>query len=356
MKTLFKTLAIAGVVVMTAGCAGSGTQTQQTKAVVDTTPTVSVEQVTRRDVPQEVVYSTTVQAFVKNNIAPQSVNRIAQINVEIGDNVTKGQVLAKMDQVQLQTVENQMKQAELQMKNNEVEYGRLKGLYDAGGLSKSDLDAIELGYEASKIAYNNAKKQYENLKENSVLLSPINGVVTARNYDAGDMYAMTAPIFTVEQIAPVKFLVGVSESDYSKVHVGDEVKVAADALPGQEFVGKINRIYPTVDPATRTFTVEVKIDNNYKTLRPGMFVRATINFGTNNNVVIPDVAIVKQQGSGERFVYVLNEDGTVTYQKVVLGRRMGAEYEVLEGLENGAKVVTGGQIRLKDGIKVVVNE
>ena len=87
-----------------------------------------------------------------------------------------------------------------------------------------------------------------------------------------------------------------------------------------------------------------------------MFVRATVNFGVNKNVVIPDVAVVKQQGSGERFVYVLNEDGTVTYQKVVLGRRMGTEYEVLEGLENGAKVVTGGQIRLKDGIKVVVNE
>ena len=65
---------------------------------------------------------------------------------------------------------------------------------------------------------------------------------------------------------------------------------------------------------------------------------------------------MKQQGSGERFVYVLNEDGTVTYQKVVLGRRMGTEYEVLEGIEDGAKIVTGGMIRLKDGIKVIVNE
>ena len=355
MKTLFKTIVIAGAVIMAAGCGSSDNQNQQNKAV-DTTPTVAVEQVTRRDVPQEVVYSTTVQAFVKNNIAPQSVNRIAQINVEIGDNVTKGQVLAKMDQVQLQTVENQMRQAELQMKNNEVEYGRLKGLYDAGGLSQSDLDAIELAYEASKIAYNNAKKQYENLLENSVLLSPINGVVTARNYDVGDMYAMSAPIFTVEQIVPVKVLVGVSESDYTKVHVGDKVTVAADALPGQDFVGEVNRIYPTVDPATRTFTVEVKINNEKKELRPGMFARATITFGSNNSIIVPDVAVVKQQGSGERFVYVLNQDGTVSYTKVVLGRRLGKEYEVLEGLEDGAKVVTGGMIRLKDGVKVIVNE
>ena len=167
---------------------------------------------------------------------------------------------------------------------------------------------------------------------------------------------MSAPIFTVEQIAPVKVLVGISESDYSKVKKGDSVELTAEAVPGKTFYGKINRIYPTIDPSTRTFTVEVVVQNNYMTLRPGMFVRATVDFGSNNNVVIPDVAVVKQQGSGERFVYILNQDGTVSYQKVLLGRRMGTEYEVLEGIEDGAKVVTGGQIRLKDGIKVTVNE
>ena len=170
------------------------------------------------------------------------------------------------------------------------------------------------------------------------------------------MYAMSAPIYTVEQIAPVKLLIGISETDYSKVKKGDSVEITADAIPGKTFYGKINKIYPTVDPATRTFTVEVVVANNYNTLRPGMFVRATVNFGVNNSVVIPDVAVVKQQGSGERFVYVLNEDGTVRYQKVVLGRRMGAEYEVLDGIADGATIVTGGMIRLKDGVKVIVNE
>ena len=354
MKTIFRMMCIAGAVVAAVSC-GSSNETDS-KAVVDTTPTVAVEQVTRRDVPQEVVYTTTIQAFAKNNIAPQSVNRIAKINVEVGDYVTKGQELAKMDQVQLQQAEIQMQQTKLQMQNNEVEYGRLKGLYDAGGLSKSDLDAIELAYNASKLSYNVAKKSYDNLLENSVLLSPINGVVTARNYDIGDMYAMSAPIFTVEQISPVKLLVGVSESDYTKVHKGDAVTITADALPGQEFQGEINRIYPTVDPATRTFTVEVKVANADKALRPGMFARATVTFGVNNSIIIPDVAVVKQQGSGERFVYVLEEDGTVSYTKVVLGRRLGSEYEVIEGLEDGAKVVTGGQIRLKNGVKVIVNE
>lgn len=342
MKTIFRTSIITLSLVMAASCGNNTEQTTQTSAQVaeEVIPTVSVAQVFKQEVPQMSTYTSTVQAYVRNNIAPQSGNRIKKINVEIGDFVKKGQVLAEMDQIQLQ-------QAELQMRNNEVEYTRLKGLYEVGGLSKSDLDAIEMAYKVSKTSY-------ENLLENSILRSPINGVVTARNYDVGDMYAMSAPVFTVEQITPVKLLVAVSESDYSKVKKGDSVELTADALPGKTFTGKIKRIYPTIDPATRTFNVEVVVNNSKRTLRPGMFARVTVTFGISNNVVIPDVAVVKQQGSGERFVYVLNQDGTVTYQKVVLGRRMGAEYEVLEGLSDGATVVTGGQIRLKDGIKVEV--
>ena len=163
-------------------------------------------------------------------------------------------------------------------------------------------------------------------------------------------------MITVEQIKPVKLLVAISESEYTKVKKGDSVEITADAVPGKTFYGKVDKIYPTIDAATRTFTAEVVVDNNYSTLRPGMFARVTVDFGSNFNVVIPDVAVVKQQGSGERFVYVLNADGTVTYQEIVLGRRMGTEYEVLEGLSDGAKIVTGGMIRLKDGIKVTVNE
>lgn len=344
MKTIFRTIMIAGAVVAAAGCGNSGKkEAQQTAAeVVKENPVVSVEQVHVREVPQIATYTSTVQAYVKNNIAPQMTGRITKINAEIGDFVKKGQILAEIDKAQLL-------QAQLQLQNKEVELQRLKSLYEAGGLSKSDLDAIEL-------AYNVAKTQVDNLLENTVLRSPIDGVVTARNYDAGDLYGMSAPIYTVEQIVPVKLLVGISESDYSKVKKGDAIEITADAIPGKVFYGKVEKIYPTIDPATRTFTVEVVVDNKYKTLRPGMFARVAVNFGSNNNVVVPDVAVVKQQGSGERFVYVLNEDGTVTYQKVVLGRRMGAEYEVLEGLQDGAKIVTGGQIRLKDGVKVTVNE
>ena len=343
MKTIFKTIIVASAALVAAGCGNKpGNQTAQTQVVEEVAPSVAVVQVSSREVPQTATYTSTVQPYVKNNIAPQMAGRITKINAEIGDFVKKGQVLAEIDKAQLQ-------QAQLQLHNQEVELERLRALYNAGGLSKSDLEAIEL-------SYNVIKTQVENLMENTVLCSPIDGVVTARNYDVGDMYAMSMPIYTVEQIKPVKLLVAISESEYNKVKKGDSVEIKADALPTVTFNGKINKIYPTIDPATRTFTAEVVVANNYNSLRPGMFARVTVDFGSSNNVVIPDVAVVKQQGSGERFVYILNEGGTVNYQKVLLGRRMGAEYEVLEGIQDGAKVVTGGQIRLKDGIKVTVNE
>ena len=341
MKTIFRTMIIASAAVFAVACGSKTSKTAQ-QPEVEVIPTVSVQSVSSRDVAQTATYTSTVQAYVKNNIAPQMTGRITKINVEIGDFVKKGQVLAEIDKASLQ-------QAQLQLHNQETELERLRALYNAGGLSKSDLEAIEL-------SYNVLKTQVENLIENTVLCSPIDGVVTARNYDVGDMYAMSAPIYTVEQIKPVKLLVAISESEYTKVKKGDSVEITADALPGEVFYGKVGKIYPTIDAATRTFTAEVVVKNEKNLLRPGMFARALVNFGSNHNVVIPDVAVVKQQGSGERFVYVLNNDGTVTYQKVVLGRRMGTEYEVLEGLQDGATIVTGGMIRLKDGVKVSVNK
>ena len=305
-------------------------------------PKVSVVGSVRRMVPQTGTYTSTVQANVVNNIAPQSASRIKKVNVEIGDFVSAGQILAEMDVVNLE-------QVKMQMMNDSTELVRIKGLYEVGAVSKSDLDAMQL-------SYNVRKTSYENLVENTILRAPISGVVTTRKHDKGDMYSMQQPLYTVQQITPVKLLVGISESVYTKVHKGDAVSLVVDALPGESFSGVIERIYPTMDAATHTFTVEVKVANRDRRLRPGMFAKVTVNFGSNNSVVVPDQAVVRQLGSGDKFIYVLNDDNTVSYRKVVLGVRMGTEYEVLEGIEEGQKVVVDGQLRIKDGVKVEVVE
>ena len=262
--------------------------------------------------------------------------------MEVGDFVSAGQVLAEMDRVQLD-------QARLKLVNDSTELVRLRGLYEAGGLSQSDYDAAELGYKVSRTSY-------ANLLENTILRAPVSGVVTARNYDRGDMYTMTQPIFTVQQITPVKLLVGISESDYSRIHRGDKVAIDADALPGRVFRGTVNRIYPTMDAASHTFNAEIIVPNTDRALRPGMFARVTVTFDVENNVMVPDIAVLKLQGSGQRMAYVVNEEGVAELRIVKLGVHVGKEYEVLSGLEAGDRVVVKGQSSLQDGVKVKVEQ
>ncbi len=317
-----------------------GNQGETQKAPEVVTPNVEVATAESRDVPQDNVYASTIQAYAVNNIAPQTAGRIRKINVEVGDYVVKGQILAEMDRLQLE-------QTELQVQNDDIEYERLKGLYAEGGVSQSDFETAELGYKLRK-------SNLANLRENTILRSPITGYVSARNFDAGDLFSMSAPLFTVQQVTPVKLLVGISESEYTKIRKGDKVSLTVDAIPGQEFSGKVDRLYPTIDPATHTFKAEVVVPNTDRVLRPGMYARVTVNFGTRRSVIVPDKALVKQEGTGTRFIYVLRADNTVSYLPVTVGRHMGQEYEVLSGLEEGARVVVKGQALLRDGVKVNV--
>ena len=313
-------------------------KSEQSVVIIDETPKVTVTKVNAENVPQLSTYPTTVEAEIVNNITPQSASRINQIFVEIGDHVKAGQKLATMDAISLEKLK-------LQMKNDSIEYGRTKELYEIGAVSQANFETMTLAYEVSK-------KTYSNLLENTILTSPISGIITARNYDEGDMYAMAQPLFVVQNITPVKMLINISENNYSKVKKGMEVDIVADAFPGETFKGKVNLVYPTIDSRTHTFPVEIIIDNKDEKLRPGMFARVTVNYGTNYRVVVPDNAVLKQVGADEKYVFVVNEDNTVSYTPVKLGVRMGDKYEVISGIDDGATVVTTGQTRLKNNIKV----
>ena len=336
-------IALAALVL--AGCGQKkDSQSQAQQAAIAAQPkaqTVKVQPAAKQEVKQDGTYSATVQAFAVNNIAPQSGGRIQKINVEVGDYVGKGQILAEMDRVQLD-------QAKLRLSNAETELGRLKQLYEQGGLAQSDYEAAELNYKVSK-------STYDNLVENTILRSPITGVVTARYYDRGDMYGMASPIFTVQQITPVKILVGISEGDNTKVSKGDKVTLSVDALPGKTFAGTIKRIYPTIDPMTHTVNVEVQVPNTDRQLRPGMYAKVNVTFGHNRSIVVPDAAVVRLQGSGQRNVFVV-EDGIAVQKEVSLGRHFDGQYEILSGLEEGEQVVVKGGSALRNGAQVEVIE
>lgn len=305
---------------------------------VDEKPLVRLETVKTQEVEQIQEFTATVEANVVNNIVPSMSLRINDILVEVGDHVRKGQVLAQMDKTNLL-------QSQTQLENIQLEYDRAFELYKVGGASKQSLDAQKTQLDVAKTAY-------ENLKENTRLVSPINGIVTARNYDSGDMIG-GEPVVTIEQMSPVKLLVNVSESFYTRVRKGMDVNVKVEVYGDEIFHGKVSLIYPTVDPQRRTFPVEIKLPNKDLKVRPGMFARVTMNFGTQNHVVAPDLSIIKQAGSGDRYIYVY-KDGKVSYNKVLLGRRMDDKYEIISGVSDGDQVVVAGQSRLTNGAEVSV--
>lgn len=343
MKTnmKLKNIVLSAIAIVTLASCGASQKNDETVERKDEKPVVKLAQVFRRPVEQIQEYTATVEAEVKNNIAPAQPVRIKKILVEVGDRVNRGQRLVEMD-------DNTIAQLKLQIENQQTEFNRIDELYKIGGVSKSE-------WETMKTSLDVQQRSYQNLLENTSLLSPISGVITARNYDNGDMYSGAQPVLTVEQITPVKLMINVSESYFTKIKKGADAIIKLDVYGDEEFTGKINLIYPTIDAATRTFPVEVKLDNRDSRVRPGMFARVTLNFGTEDRVVVPDVAIVKQAGSGDRYVYVYN-NGKVSYKQVQLGQRLNAEYELISGVENNSQVVTAGQARLLDGIEVEVQK
>lgn len=318
-------------------CSEQKENTEQ--AEEETVQLVKVARVTEQAVPQVVSYTATIEPYKRNLISSSLPNRIKKIYVEVGDHVKAGQKLVDLDRANLA-------QQKLQLDNLELEYNRVKELYAVGGASQQQVDQMRTQYET-------AKTSYENLDENTVLVSPTNGVVTARNYDNGDL--ATGAILTVMQIQPVKVEVNISESDFTKVKLGMPVDVNVEVYGDEVFKGKVSLIHPTIDPATRTFVTEINIPNGDNRIRPGMFARVNIDFGNVTRVVVPDQAVVKRSGSGDRFVYVY-KDGKVSFNQVQLGRHMDTSYELISGVENGSEVVIAGQSRLKDGVPVKVVE
>lgn len=302
---------------------------------------VNVEQINMETVEQIYDFTATVQPYKKNLIGSAQPNRIKKIFVEVGDRVRKGQKLVEMDAVN-------RSQQKTQLETFERDYNRMKELYAVGGASKQQLDQAQAQYDVAKDAFSL-------LDENTDLVSPIDGIVTERNYDPGDVYNGQQSILTVMQIQPVKLLIHVSEQLYSKIKEGMPVDVKLDVYGEENFKGKVNLIYPTIDETTRTFTVEVLLPNANSKVRPGMFARVILPTEQVERIVVSDKAVVKQSGSNERFVYVL-DGNNVKHTKVNIGRRLGDRYEIIDGLEAGQTVVINGTARLVDGSLVEVKQ
>jgi RND family efflux transporter MFP subunit len=306
-------------------------------------------QLTEREVSRSINYTANLTPFEEVYCAPAAPGRIEKINVEIGSRVGRGSVLVQMDQTQL-------KQAEIQLKTLETDYNRIRQLHDMGSIAEQQYDQIKSQYE---ITQTNVKF----LKENTQLLAPIGGIVTGKYFENGELYsgapntaAGKAAIVTIQQINPVKALINVAESYYPVISKNTKVELLCDMFAGEKFEGSVYRIYPTIDAISRTFTVEISLPNKNEKLRPGMYGTITLDVENVTSLMVPAIAVLKQQGTNERLVYKV-EDGKARRVLVETGVRYDDLVEIQsKNLKLGDQIIVVGQSKVVDGSVVEVTQ
>lgn len=350
MRTIkYISLALALAFAM-ASCSGDKSAQEEEKEDI---PVVKTMTVSEQNVDQLAQYTASVEPEVLNNISSSLPNRIKAIYADEGVRVAKGQKLVVLDDVNTTQYELSVNNAKAALNNAQLNYDRAVELLKIGGGTQSSVDQMEVSLINAKNALAQAERVLANARENTVLVSPIDGIVTQRNYDPGDM-AGSLPILTVAKINPVKVVINVNESQLANIKKGMPVDLTFNTYGDEVFKGTVSLVMPTVDATSRTVGVEINLPNADGRVLPGMFGRATIALGNANHVVVPDKAVVKQQGSGDHYVFVLNNDGTVSYNKVELGQRIGTTYELISGVPDNATVIVEGQNGLVDGKKVKV--
>lgn len=322
---------------LSTACSSSSSSKQETAQSTDSTQVVTVDAARLTDFGSRQQYTAQLEAKTLNNITAQAGGRVKQILVAVGDRVAAGQVVARMEATQASA-------AQIQLADAKTNFARMDELYKVGGISKAQ-------WEQAKSALEQAKLSYGNASENTLLRSPISGFVTAKNYDNGDVTSPAQPILVIQQVSPLKVVVNVSEQYYTRLKPGLEAHLSVEALGTESFSGRITKVYPTVDATTHTVGVEIEVANKDQRLRPGMYARLSLDFGVRQALTISDKAIVRQAGSGIRYVYVLKE-GKAVYREVELGELQDGRYEALSGIEPGEQLIISAPSRLKNGTAV----
>lgn len=339
---------IVGLLIISS-CTPPKTEENKTENYVDTTvypvKTIVLE---KQQIARTISNTSNLLAFEEINYAPASPGRIEEIYVEVGNRVSKGGIIARMDKTQLI-------QAEEQFMNAKSNFHRMDTLYKLNSVSKQQYEAVKTQYEVTK-------SSYEFLSKNTTLTSPINGIITGKYFENGELYsgapntaAGKAAIVTIMQINPLKAIINLSERYYPLVKNGMEAVVRADVFSNREYKAQVYKIHPTINSDTRTFSVELTINNGDETLRPGMFARVNMGLGETEALVVPAITVVKQDGTNNYFVFKANSDNTAEKILVNIGVRYDDKIEIIsDKINEGDKIIIAGQNSLLNGSKIKV--
>ncbi len=350
MKTLRKYNVCASglmaiLIVLISSC--SGTKKENATVEEKEAERVQVIPIEKQTVDNTLEFTSTLVANEEIYLAPASPGRIEKIFVEVGARFRQGDLLFVMDQTQLH-------QAKIQLKNLEVDMARFDTLIKSNSIPKQQ-------YDQFKTQYDIAKTNVQFLEENSRMKAPFSGIVSGKYYQNGEMFSGApntqvgkAAVISIVQINPLKAVVNISEQYFPLVKTGMEVDIVTDVFPDKPVKGRVLRIFPTIDQISRTFQIEITVPNGKEELRPGMFCRTSFNVGETEAYIVPAGAILKVQGSYERYVFI-EENGKAKRVFVQIGRRFDDQVELLsDQIKDGDKLIVSGQSRLVDAVDVVV--
>ncbi len=307
-------------------------------------------------------------------VAPRTAGRLQDVFVRLGDRVTRGQRIAKIEdfeiveQVKQQEAAQEVsaatirqREADLQLALTNVE--RSRNLFQRQLLPKQTLDDNEARYQAAVAQIDLAKAQSTQSRArldelrinlaNTVIISPVNGFVAKREVDPGAFVSQQAPVVDVVDISRVRLVVNVVERDLKELQAGDGAKVEVDAYPGETFQGRIARVAPVLDPATRTAPIEIEIANSDFRLKPGMYARVGITTDIKKETLVIPINAVADLG-GRRGVFQ-HVNGVAIFRTVELGTENDEVVEVLGGLADGDQVITTGARALRDGDRILLS-
>ena len=294
-----------------------------------------------REIERVISVSTNLQGYVTQNVAPSLTGKIEHIYCEVGDHVTKGQDLVRMDQTQYKTTK-------ISFANLGVEKNRVEQLLKTGSATQQQFDQLTT-------QYNSTKEQLDFLEANTYVKAPFNGVIAAKTYEDGELYG-GQPILVLTRLDKLKALVAIPETYFPLLKEGMKLTLTTDIYPDRVFPATVEVVYPTIDAASHTFQVKVVIPNEKNLLRPGMYVTTTIGLGKANAIVAPYQAVEKLVGANDRYVF-LNENGRAKRVPVTLGQRFDQDVELISPeIVAGVEMVTVGQHKLVDGVKLNVVE
>lgn len=342
MKLLF----IFFITVFIAGCKNStdNRNSEATKPVA-----VRLGKIEKKFIDEYYETSAVIEPWQKVYLVPAQPGRIDKIFVETGNHVKEGQLLVQMDPTQYN-------QTYLQYLQLTKDFNRYDSLIKVGAITQQQYDQIKTNLDI-------AKNNLNFLEKNINLKSPFDGIVTAKLFENGEMYSgapntreSKAAILIIEQINVVKVNIDVPEKYYTKIKAGQNAEIIVDIFNDKHFAGTVTKIYPSIDPYSKTFKVEIRINNDSEILRSGMFAVVKLYLGQKEALTVPSIAVLKQQGGFKRFIFTVENNKAkqifVNVRSVINNISEIESPEIKENME----IVVYGQEKLVDGCSVVVKK